>query len=64
METQVWDCVLEMGWGWRTGTGETGDRDSGLWSWGGGDLLMETQAQVWGTRVGGENGDQARDSRT
>lgn len=29
METQVWDWVLEMGWGCRTQTGGTGNRDSG-----------------------------------
>ena len=31
MKTQVWNWVLEMGWGWRAGTRGTGDRHSGLW---------------------------------
>lgn len=64
METQVWDWVLEVGWGWRDRDRRNRRQRLRLMELGGRDLLMETQAQVWGTRVGGENGDQARDSRT
>lgn len=59
METQVWDWVLEMGWEYRTWTGGTGDRNSGLWI--GGELMDGDPCPGLGEQEAGagENGDRA-----